>query len=97
MNGTTNNYSPATISTVIYNGDGGSDTTTVAGLPGTPNTIFSPTLTSVSSVNYSYQINGSKSVYVYAARGRYGHHGRLGRQRLILRLANLQRHDQCRR
>ena len=69
LNGTTNNYSTSTISTVIFNGNGGSDSSTILGLQGTATASFSPTLTTVTGSNYSYQINGSHTVYVYGAVG----------------------------
>ena len=97
LNGVTNNYSPATISTVIYNGNGGSDTSTILGLQGTPITIFTPTLTTVNSVNYSYKINGSNTVYVYGAAGDTATMDDSAGNDSVLRLADLQRHGERRR
>ena len=55
--------------TVIFNGDGGADMTTIVAQQGPITATFNLNQTTVTGSNYTYQINNSPTVYVFGMPG----------------------------
>ena len=69
LNGYSQSYSTPPITTVIFNGDGGADVTTIVAEQGPITATFNLNQTTVTGSNYTYQINNSPSVYIFGALG----------------------------